>query len=131
MSYSKNSWETGDIITSEKLNHMEEGISNSDNSPVDIQIQNQKNADTGKDMVVFSATAEQLYNIVASGKSIHLMNDDTDFTVDVYVPVEIFRFCSDGTYTYMIKARCDHESNDVLFYAGGLSGNDTVVLTEV
>ena len=29
MSYVKQTWETGEFITKEKLNHMEEGISNS------------------------------------------------------------------------------------------------------
>ena len=30
MSYSKQTWVTGDIVTAEKLNHMEDGIANSD-----------------------------------------------------------------------------------------------------
>lgn len=28
MSYEKNTWKTGDVITSTKLNHMEDGIAN-------------------------------------------------------------------------------------------------------
>ena len=31
MAYVKTNWETGDIITAEKLNHMENGIANSFN----------------------------------------------------------------------------------------------------
>lgn len=31
MAYEKNNWQTGDVITKEKLNHMEEGISNAGN----------------------------------------------------------------------------------------------------
>ena len=30
MSYSKNAWETGDVITANKLNHIEDGIENND-----------------------------------------------------------------------------------------------------
>lgn len=31
MAYTKNTWETGDIVSSQKLNHMEDGIANSEN----------------------------------------------------------------------------------------------------
>ena len=30
MAYEKNTWQTGDVITKEKLNHMEDGIANSE-----------------------------------------------------------------------------------------------------
>jgi hypothetical protein len=31
MAYEKNTWKTGDIVSSQKLNHMEDGIANSEN----------------------------------------------------------------------------------------------------
>jgi hypothetical protein len=31
MAYTKNTWADGDVVTSEKLNHMEDGIANSEN----------------------------------------------------------------------------------------------------
>lgn len=31
MAYTKNTWKTGDIVSSVKLNHMEDGIANSEN----------------------------------------------------------------------------------------------------
>lgn len=31
MAYTKNTWNTGDIVSSQKLNHMEDGIANSEN----------------------------------------------------------------------------------------------------
>ena len=31
MAYTKNTWKTGDIVSSAKLNHMEDGIANSEN----------------------------------------------------------------------------------------------------
>ena len=31
MSYTKNTWQTGDIVSSEKLNHMEDGIADAQN----------------------------------------------------------------------------------------------------
>lgn len=31
MAYTKNTWKTGDIVSSQKLNHMEDGIANSEN----------------------------------------------------------------------------------------------------
>lgn len=31
MAYTKNTWQTGDIVSSAKLNHMEDGIANSEN----------------------------------------------------------------------------------------------------
>lgn len=31
MAYTKNTWRTGDIVSSQKLNHMEDGIANSEN----------------------------------------------------------------------------------------------------
>lgn len=33
MTYAKNAWRNGDLITAEKLNHMEEGILNAANTP--------------------------------------------------------------------------------------------------
>lgn len=40
MSYEKNTWKTGDIVTSEKLNHMEEGIANGGDSGGGVTILN-------------------------------------------------------------------------------------------
>lgn len=49
MSYTKNTWQTGDIVSSEKLNHMEDGIA-------DGSFPDYTNTDVGKVLTVKSSS---------------------------------------------------------------------------
>ena len=54
MSYEKQTWTTGDTITAEKLNHMENGIEN--NGPLVV------NATTSNEVVTLDKTWQEIYD---------------------------------------------------------------------
>ena len=56
MAYTKNTWADGDIVTSEKLNHMEDGIANADG----IMVINDTD-DT------FDKTWQEIYDAIGAG----------------------------------------------------------------
>ena len=63
MSYEKQTWTTGDIITAEKLNHMENGIENG--SDIFLVNFNMSGGEYSADK-----TYEELYNAALNGKCI-------------------------------------------------------------
>ena len=76
MSYVKNSWKSGDIITATKLNHMEDGIaaggSGSESSQVviDFVVNREQDAETGDVVYLIdsvSKTPLEVSSLIASG----------------------------------------------------------------
>ena len=57
MAYTKNTWKTGDIVTSEKLNHIEDGIANAGGVMV-------INVTSG----TLDKTWQEIYDAMAQGK---------------------------------------------------------------
>ena len=55
MAYSKQTWVTGDVITAEKLNHMEDGIASSDDYDLELDFNFYNDAETG---LISNATGE-------------------------------------------------------------------------
>lgn len=79
MSYEKQNWATGDVITAEKLNHMEDGIEDSgagtENYFVQAQLlYNAQHSVIGCDLLNngVAVSADDLYNAVQSGKNLVL-----------------------------------------------------------
>lgn len=66
MAYVKTVWETGDVITAEKLNNLEEGVSNAGKNVIDIVI-DKTTFDTSLD-----CTAGELWSLYASGSTVVL-----------------------------------------------------------
>lgn len=58
MSYTKQTWATGDIITAEKLNHMEDGIAGAGETPIHML----KATITNSTVVAFTSPMESLPN---------------------------------------------------------------------
>lgn len=84
MSYDKNTWETGDTITAQKLNHMEDGIAGGGG----VLIANKSIEDT---TITLDKTWQQIYD---STYTITLLSDEGE--KDFY-PITC-AYVSDGTY---------------------------------
>ncbi len=96
MAYTKNTWADGDIVTSEKLNHMEDGI-----------------ADAGGVMVIndtdgmLDKTWQEIYDALAQGKLCAAIynsgNLETGISVRIVTNVDInegvYAVDASGTYT--------------------------------
>ena len=63
MSYTKTIWQSGDVVTSEKLNKIETGIETASNSVLIVQITNGETSGT----YVADKTAKEIYNAFNSG----------------------------------------------------------------
>ena len=58
MAYTKNTWETGDIVSSQKLNHMEDGIAGA----YEVMVINESTDG------IFDKTWQEIYDAMAQGK---------------------------------------------------------------
>ena len=89
MSYTKNSWQTGDIVTSAKLNNMENGIANA--TPLII---------TWNEDDTLSETWQTIHDALAAGRVVLVIYAD-EFSVTQYT----VNFASlMGGVTYVVHA---------------------------
>lgn len=65
MPYVKNTWETGDVITAEKLNNLEEGVENASVFTVPL------------DGNALTKTWQEIYDAMLAGKSVLIIDTDT------------------------------------------------------
>lgn len=72
MSYEKQTWQTGDVVTSAKLNHMEDGIAGGGSGGgvliVNVTVE-QEGPDTFE-VTSVSKTAEEIYSAASSGNAV-------------------------------------------------------------
>lgn len=80
MSYTKQTWNTGDVITAQKLNHMEDGIANCGLFVVTIT------NDDGN--YSCDKTNEEIYNAWLSGANVVAIGDGIVYTVNVVVETD-------------------------------------------
>lgn len=77
MSYEKTTWETGDIVTAEKLNNIENGIENAGGGGVFVVGFQEGGAALNK-------TWKEIHDAIASGKPAFVFGvDDENYTIDV------------------------------------------------
>ncbi len=88
MAYTKNTWADGDIVTSAKLNHMEDGIANADG----IMVIN--DTDNGLDK-----TWQEIYNAMAQGKVCVVRSDHGTPEGGINTFMVISVYVAEGTYT--------------------------------
>lgn len=141
MEYTKTNWQTGDVITAEKLNNLEGGVdealknsgSGGGKTPLEVTVTTSESGE--KKTVTFDKTASEVFAAVAAGKSVKattvLSAGGTTITVTYAIPVEAFRCEVAGDTSYVFKCRCDIGSTDKLFYGRDFVADDPVVLTEV
>lgn len=88
MSYEKQTWQTGDVVTSAKLNHMEDGIAAAGSGGGGgAFIVNATIDDTDPENIVVTSidkTAEDVYNAVQSG-AVVVAHISLAFATNVYV----------------------------------------------
>ena len=72
MSYDKNTWQTGDVVTSEKLNHMEQGIESASGGGVFVV---SASLDSEVGGYILSETWQTIYNAMDSGQVVFIKMD--------------------------------------------------------
>lgn len=106
MAYTPTVWETGDIITAEKLNNIEEGIAAAGAYIVPIVMDSETN------LYILQASFDDISAAVSAGRLVmaKFSTSDTDFGLrflyavsymaDQDKPYQVFFFNSDGTEFY-------------------------------
>ena len=85
MAYTKQTWECGDVITAEKLNHMEDGIANSGGgTALIIEFDRAEEVcpegQTGTLTLIFNHTGAEVWNAITSGSSVYIKGEDGNNT---------------------------------------------------
>ena len=100
MAYTKNTWETGDIVSSQKLNHMEDGIADA----YEVMVINDNNGALDK-------TWQEIYDAMAQGKLCVVRRvggtPEDGIMTDTVISVansEGTYYVTAGTYTYMAQS---------------------------
>ena len=71
MTYEKQTWTNGDVITAEKLNHMEDGIKDNENKDtIEVTFFTHCNNDSSIYLVSSSHTVEEVQAFIKAGKNI-------------------------------------------------------------
>jgi len=99
MSYTKQTWQAGDEITSAKLNHLEDGINNIAtevaNFPVDID--NPQDGDT----LIYNAAEQKWVSGSSNGGGIFIVRYDNDANHLDKTAGEIIAACDAGKIVYL------------------------------
>ena len=88
MSYEKNIWKTGDIVTSEKLNHMEEGIESGGGSGGGVLVV-PMTVDESTQGLTFQKTWKEIFDAIAGGSFVIGAMHDTEGAVQ-YTITELY-----------------------------------------
>lgn len=104
MSYNKTTWTNGDVITAEKLNHMEDGIASGGSGGV-LVVSTVYDDDSGK--TYLNKTFEEVKNFMLSGGMIWLSNygelvfvEGLEGDPDIFYCRSFFMDISDSKLTY-------------------------------
>ena len=103
MAYTKNTWADGDIVTSEKLNHMEDGIANAGG----IMVINDTDNTLGK-------TWQEIYDAMAQGKVCVVRQDFGNLEEGISVNIV--------TYVYLLGGEYLVETGEIKFIALSATG---------
>ena len=88
MSYDKQNWQTGDVITANKLNHIEDGIANGGGVVV-VHVTEEN------DTFTLDKTWNELQELLASGALVATVSEDTGFTTMQFLTQT---YSDNGTY---------------------------------
>ena len=112
MVYQKQTWITGQTITKEKLNHIEEGIYNTDNWLIVHRIFNSEN-----NKVELDKTAEEINNALPCVIVLHYFLDSPEHKVTKAIPILSYQVSSStNLYTYRFEDGRVFYANDLLDY---------------
>ena len=93
MAYTKNTWTDGDIVTSAKLNHMEDGIANA----YEVMVVGGTTLSGGAPEGTLDKTWQEIYNTLAAGVSAALIIEDSSVPI-VVRQIITAAYVNDGTY---------------------------------
>ena len=102
MSYTKNTWATGDTITATKLNNMEDGIANAGS----VLICNTSYSSSAG-VYVLDKTAQEIYEALLSGTPAYIKNQYgsiSDYTMTLYLAPIIKIYTYDNNNVIRIVA---------------------------
>lgn len=74
MSYDKQNWQTGDVITANKLNHIEDGIAGAGGGGVVVHITEEE------DVFTLDKTWNELQELLSSGALVVALSEDVGYT---------------------------------------------------
>lgn len=98
MAYVKTVWETGDVITAEKLNNMEGGIEAQD--PIILLGVYDANDDT----ITFDISAADMFSAIEAGKKVILHYPKAGIIAEAFSNVLFISRASDGSDGYEYQA---------------------------
>lgn len=118
MSYEKQTWANGDIITANKLNHIEDGIENSEKNTLIV------NVDATQNPITADKTYDELLSALQNGVAITAIVKNSEYDVD---------YDMDYTYYYnMSNAYYDSATLRIDFfnYIIGEASNNNIGITK-
>ena len=107
MAYTKNTWADGDIVTSENLNHMEEGIANAGGVMVVGGVTFIGALPTG----TLDKTWQEIYNALAAGVSVALIIEDSSVPVVMRDNITT-AYVNDGKYIVNLSVNKNNPKTD-------------------
>lgn len=121
MAYVKQTWQTGDVVTSSKLNHMEDGIAAGGVTVVPLEFVN--------NAFQTSVTWQELKDLVYGGTPVVLFYE-FDFAGDGYYQAMFYWITevmvSDGTYSISAANVTEGEGGTAFFVAENASSKATL-----
>lgn len=119
MTYEKTNWQTGDIITAEKLNKLENGVSNGGG----IELVTATKED---DLITLNASWNDVYNAITSGKIVAYIKNDISSQGQMEMATIALVYCS-----YLMRASAETtEDTDtyIACFSATLSGGSITAM---
>lgn len=114
VSYEKNTWQTGDVITAEKLNHMEDGIEAGGGG---FDYQQISVTEAGQNGIEINASTTSLITLCNAGKMPYIQF--TEAQVQELHEWEYGTFLADAKYLLSSVTSIENESNGATFCLTG------------
>lgn len=126
MSYNKKTWQTGDTITAEALNNLEQGCDDANVGPLAMVATLGVN-ESSKKTLTMNKTAEEVYEAAAAGRLFKVsfaVSENNSF--ECILAIGAIKRNDGGNVSYQFRA-----DTDTMYFGDDLAADDPVVLTEV
>lgn len=84
MAYTPKTWQCGETIMADDLNHMEQGIAQGGSEPLIIHFTGESREEGDHTYYPTDATYNDVANAITSGKAVFLRGDSASPTIEVY-----------------------------------------------
>lgn len=108
MSYVEQTWQTGDTVTAEKLNHMEAGIAGAVGSMVLTETETPDTPSPGATTYTLNKTWQEIYDAIIAGIYVGMVVEYTDGGHDYTQFEMVYSVSHSNDYGYQV-----HTSTDV------------------